>query len=400
MMNSEVASPVKRDRFSELAEDAFSFLGSFMRECSDGRVLVVHHADADGCIAAVYVRQVFRKTHPSAQIEVVPFANHEFTFRKLLRLSAASERKLVVSLDLPVHQEPDIVRRICSSGSRMIIYDHHVQGNSVGIPGFVLELNPLNVGMASHPACYFGYTLFRLFFPSESHRLWLLGAGLIADHALQDYPEVVSRLARSGGDLLAGYKAAEPASAYGTALGRIASRINSGFRYDPGNAAGASLRAVEEAFEADNPLAFFSDGLPTFRRLAELQRLIDLDVKREIQVLKRCDLECSDPPLLFYVSTSRHFIAGVLASIAASENPGVIVAVCSAQEDVFQCEIRRGAQVRIDLTDILKRQRNYFRCISSGGHPAAAGAMIARGEIEGFQLSLLRALREAREGGS
>jgi single-stranded DNA-specific DHH superfamily exonuclease len=393
LMDQKRRDDIERDHFIELVKKVTAFLDFAKIEASGLNALIAHHADADGCIAAVFVDEFLRKSYPSIHCKVLPIANHEFTFRKLEDSVLADEPKIIVTLDLPIHQEPSVINSIVGAGCKLLIYDHHVQQNSVGVRGSVLEINPLREAMPSHPASYFGYSLFHTQFPVLSDRLWLLGVGLIADYALQNYPITVSLLSPKG-DLLNGYRIEDPTSAYKTTLGKIASRINAGYRYQMDSISSICFRAVKQAFEIDDPKTFFSAELPIFKELKRLQDRLNSEIDRECHLLKTLARRTINPPSVFYISQSHHFIAGILASKLAGKDPKLVSVVCFRHRDIMQCELRRGRNVLVDLTDVLTRQSNYFRCISSGGHPAAAGALIQADRVEEFYTSFLRALDE------
>jgi len=129
-MNQDEVERIGFDHFGHLVKKAITFLAFAILE-SNGRVFIAHHADAGGCAAAVFVYEFLRKTCPSIHFDVPPIANHEFTFRKLRDVVLVAKRKLVITLDLPIHQEPAGVDGIVGAACKMLIYDHHIQRNSV-----------------------------------------------------------------------------------------------------------------------------------------------------------------------------------------------------------------------------------------------------------------------------
>jgi single-stranded DNA-specific DHH superfamily exonuclease len=98
--------------------------------------------------------------------------------------------------------------------------------------------------------------------------------------------------------------------------------------------------------------------------------------------------------LCVYLIDTPHYISGLVASALTSIFPAYLILVGQKVADRWSFEIRSGISCGIDITDVLRRQRENYRSLSAGGHPRASGALIKADEVEIFLTTFKEALEE------
>jgi len=362
----------------------------FVRSVSNAdRLLLLYNGDSDGCVAATYLDAILSAIVPDSLRNSHWVGPYSFLFEEEVETVHQQHPDILTALDIPLHQEPDVVAKMRRVAPKVMIYDHHViDREDAQLLRGVVYLNSLLLddSPANHPASFFGYSLARILNPRNSASSWLLGVGLIGDYALDRYPEVQAAIRRSDPSLLEGD------TPYSTILGRINALLNAGFKYDPLAHRGASFDAAREAYLLDNPRYFFDTTYASVRELHEYSDLLHVAVTAELEEFEKGARFFKHVPLVAHRSQSQHFIAGTVASIMAARLPDKVVIVAHRTDSRLQNEIRIGDNLELDLTEILRLQEHWFACLSSGGHPRAAGALIRDNEFESFITSFARAM--------
>jgi single-stranded DNA-specific DHH superfamily exonuclease len=346
-------------------------------------VSLVYGADADGFVASYFVER-WLADETVATISHRAVWNFDYDFRWLPRYVRQAKIDTCVCLDVPVIQEPEVLRSVATD-AEVIIYDHHV------LPPSVSEVDNVQYhnSRISDP---FGRNLttsgFAAFLASLSSPLLLnevviLAAGLYGDRALGHHP-LVTHFIRCNAAAAWG----EPL--HTSLIGQFAELINALFRAKPGTTppgAQARLRNLAQTRSSAEMVKNFSEEFD----LTALKQLVSSDIARGLHEIRAN--ERPDQRLCARILEMETFSVGPVASILAAEQFADVVAIGFPADDRVQFELRAAESSDVDLTAALQRQRLAFQPITSGGHPKAAGALVWRRDATTFVESLSRALR-------
>ena len=122
------------------------------------RPLILYNADADGFAASYFIRKIIRAELKRIPVGTRAVWNFEYDFQWLPAFLQSQECDLVICVDLPIIQEPAVLSQVKDRLS-IIIYDHHVPPDALGLTGEdgLLYLNSRYLGTVSddHPASAF-----------------------------------------------------------------------------------------------------------------------------------------------------------------------------------------------------------------------------------------------------
>ncbi len=390
-MNAELTAPITSTTWWKAALDLYTH--SFLKGKSE-RPLVLYNADIDGFAASYFVFKSLSAIRGNTPLEFRsrPIWNYEYDFQWIPDVLGAATPDLLVCVDLPIIQEPEVLRQ-AATAQDILIYDHHVvPPNLPPLPDNVTFLNPRLLGSPSedHPASAFtgaAALAQNAIIPSD---LLLLAAGLRGDVALARYPELLVSLE----ELIPSY-ACNPLG-WDSPLGRFTSHLNALFRAHPGRDFTnlqqrlAQLLATEAV---DTAVAIFSSEFQLDQAAVDVQREVD---KYRIELTQDTASLTKDG---VFIATPRvkTFSVGIIATILAKQNIAPVVVVGFEAGERVQFELRIAPNADVDLTLVLRDQLTEFRPVTSGGHPMAAGALVWKRDSQRFADTLRRALVRSKK---
>lgn len=361
------------------------FLSVVSRRASDG-VWVLYNADADGFTASYFVMAVIdSQTRPQpVNIQTRAVWNYEYDFGWLVDFAGLNEPGLVICVDIPIIQEPDVLREV-SKTCDVLIYDHHVPPEGICEIRRVFYANSrlLEGNDVDCPASLFAAALAFHAGAAGTMDMPVLACGLCGDNCLHTNKEMVEFLWRQFPALLDDRLLSRPL------INRITSRVNALFRARPGDTpfdAQRELYLLMRRCAAEVAFAQFCSQY----KLDEAQQLVTDEVQPALEFLRA--VEPSKEGLLCEVLDFRTFSVGIVASVLAVQDHAPVVALGFKAGDRVQFEVRTSRDNKIDLTELLKEQKRYFTPISSGGHPKAAGALVRTVDVDKFHSSLKEAI--------
>ena len=359
-----------------------------LRAFASKRIRVLYHADADGFCSSVFVHKVLRHLNPNldrCQIQSRAVWNFEYDFQWVSDWIARERGEAVIGLDLPLAENQEMLDKICRD-HKAAIYDHHVIApRSVpNRPGSLyLNWQMFEPDGVNHPACAFAAGVMeRLGGLSESDEI-LLGAGLLGDRALDNYPDLLRKVCSIAGE----FPERGPSPSFWKG------RINARFRACPGETplqAEQSLIQYLDHYAPWKAFELFSDEY----QLEESSEAVTEEVGRIVGMLERSPWKRVDSCVYWRLVNLETFSGGIIASIFAERKVAPIVAIGTTWEGRVQVELRTAPNANINLGELLQSQKDRFSPLASGGHPEAAGALLKRGQEKHFIESLREIVRE------
>lgn len=316
-------------------------------------------ADADGMVSIGIIITLLQKQLgvESRRITKSSIDNYGYDMREPMGELRSSLPDAVIGVDIPIHQAIDALTELDSLVLSALFYDHHVmkEGTSFLLSlKKILYLNSRIIGYScNHPASYFAYCISEeLGAPIPS---WLVSAGLHGDRALERYPEIVKKV--------------EPSVSYR----KLCTLLNAVGRFHDEQVRSRGIQAVMRICGEQLSWKEFEDSYE-YAELTEYSECISDDVRKEVsRILRRTSISEN---LIIDIAHSPYFIAGVIASIIASQRDGTIVAIAQTNENRTQIEFRLGKNASVDLINVLQVISDKVATLSFGGHPAAAGMLI------------------------
>ena len=383
-MVSELIAPITS---ASWWQTAFERYDSALSRPATQRPLILYNADMDGFAASYFVFKSLQASSGGRAIQSRPVWNFEYDFRWLPNQLTSLNPDLLVCVDLPIIQEPAMLREAANK-CPVIIYDHHVvPSNLPPPPGNVTFLNPRVLGLPSdnHPASAFTGAAAMTQNAIIRSELLLLAAGLKGDWALDKYPAVMEAMKQFAPSF-----AQSPLESH-SPLARFTARINALFRARPGaqlpllQSRLATLIATQPVERA---IAIFADDFELERAAADTQREVNL----YLDILTQDARSPSENGVFFAVPEVQTFSTGLIATLLAKRNVAPVVGIGFQAGDRVQFELRIAPQTRIDLTQVLQAQRAEFQALTSGGHPMASGALILKSDCRRFADTFRKAL--------
>jgi len=348
----------------------------------DHQVFVLYNADVDGFVASYFIH---RAVPSDVRLKSRAVWNYEFDFAWLLPMFSSAPTSNLICVDIPIIQEPEVLHVLTQRHS-ILIYDHHVvpARSGINLEGVFYFNSRLYSGEeSSQPASAFAAGIAAQAVRLRQNDFGILALGLIGDHSLGMYPDLVENLRKFSKEPI------DPLNPWNSWLGRWSSKINAAFRAHPS----VQPERMEETLihAADN--GSLSETLERFSEqfsLDDAVHLVDADVKRGLKIFE----SHSRVSLICRVLDLSTFSVGIVASLLATNGFATVICLGFRTGSRIQFELRRADSTHVDLTQLLTRQRKYFTPITSGGHPVAAGALINASDEESFCTSLRRAFLE------
>lgn len=370
-----------------------NFLKNILSIEAGEEIWLFHHADCDGCVSAIYLSALFRELGLDIKKRFWVLSS-EYDLEVQKSIIKKSPPRVLIFLDLDVVTDGVFLGEWKENVERILIYDHHKielseLKNLLSEKDGIFYLNPrLFDEIYTYPASFFCYELFKKV-SEKNLRHWLLGAGLISDHALNEDSELK-------GKIISDYKNLTQSSTFkDMRLYEVTYLINSGyFHHEVFKKGDLSFEVAWQAFSLNDPKVFFNQDLKETQELQRRREDVDSECSKFVNLAKEnANLE-QKYLLCYYIISSPHYISGLVASGLTSFLPGYIIMIGQLRANKFSLEIRRGKNCDIDITKILRQQKNYYHPLSAGGHPSACGALIRSQDLEVFVETFKQAFLE------
>jgi len=365
-------------------DEGVSRFSDLLLEFKKEDIWLLHHADCDGCVAGVFCSYVINRfqLNLTRRIWVLSSEYDLGLYKELIRKHTPT---VLIFLDLDVVSDGVLLGDWKKKVKRILIYDHHkvetqelkkllIDHNDI----FYLNPRLLPEG-CSFPASYFGYSMFRKF-QDEDSRTWLMGAGLIGDHALDENQGLKEKILSEYYRLLK-FKSKSKGEKN---LQEITSMINAGYFHCNSQKQDVSFELAYNAFLENNPSLFFDSRFDLTREIKFRKYEVATAVSGACAQARQFAIRDEKLPLIVYILESKHYISGLVASALSATFRNDVIVVGQAWRDKFSFEIRRGKDCSIDITQILRIQRSYYKTLSAGGHSPACGALVIREDREKF----------------
>jgi len=352
------------------------------------RFLLLYHADADGFCAGYFISRVLRQYDRQNSTPVTTRAvwNFEFDFAWLPEYCRQSDPSIIICVDIPIIEAVDVLRKI-SGNPKIVIYDHHVVWKSPEDHENVLYVNSrlLDSNQADHPAGYFAASLAYKSGILRKEEIALLACSLHCDKSLGNNEPVLSFLARE-------FTALPGRSiSINSVIKHFTSQINIYFKGNPQKTSGKLLHQVADFIDNHSfveTTLWFSENFD----INDADKRVSREVGFFLRLLRNAVV--SEEGLLCEVLACETFCVGIIASVLSAEKRAAVVAVGYHAGDKMAFEIRTREDNNVNLADLLKKQRDNFIPLTSGGHPKAAGALILSKDIGRFRRSFRKSLGE------
>ena len=356
---------------------------------NDESVMVLYNADVDGFAASFFVYRYLLASNNilASQFQSRPIWNYEYDFQWVPQFIGQAKPDLVVCVDIPIIQEPNVLNAV-QKECRIVIYDHHVVPPNVETPRdktLFLNSRALSDSNEDHPASAFSAAAANQIGALSINDLPILATGLKGDWALKKYPEFAEQLEK----LLPGFMG-DP-SDWNTPLSKFTAQLNALFRAHPGQQFQDLHNRLAYIFDTEpvnDAIATFVDEFQLKKAAADVQ----LEVDTYLKELEKMALSQTQGGIFIAVPKVKTFNVGILATILARRNIAPVVAIGYEAGERVQFELRIASDAKIDLTKVLREQRTSFQPLTSGGHPMAAGALVWKRDIQRFEDSIREAL--------
>jgi len=383
MEMSEIFCPLTdADWWDDVADKFLSVLRQHKHE----RICLLYNADADGFTASYFVLGIIDSlTRPEpANVQTRAVWNYEYDFSWLPDFVADNNPAVIICVDIPIIQEPDILQKI-SKECEILIYDHHIPPERLDPITQVFYANShlLEAKDVDYPASFFAAALAFSADAAARVDIPVLACGLCCDNCLFTNKQMTKFLWQWFPALMDAPADARPP------LKRLTSRLNALFRANPDHTpadAQTDLYMLLRSFPAEDAFIQFCRQY----NLDNAQWLITQEVQPALDFLRA--VEPSRGGLICQVLDFTTFSVGIVASVLAVETCAPVIALGFQVAGRVQFELRTNRDNTIDLTELLKAKRRFFTPISSGRHPKAAGALVDTADVAKFQTSLQKAL--------
>ncbi|MBI5398862.1 DHH family phosphoesterase [Candidatus Woesearchaeota archaeon] len=344
------------------------------------RIALVHDTDPDGICSGVLVATSVERIRQKP-VDLVISKDHgkvTLTDGNLKMLQQHKINKLFTT-DLGVDGDPATLKR-AEETCEIIIFDHHKLVNDVNSPRTILiksQYLVTRIDPSQYPASKLVYDLFSRHV-DLSDRDWLAAAGLIADASAKTWQTFLDVL-------FVKYGEKKLDNIFDTPFGMVGRIITSTIGIEEGQ--------VSALFECVLEAKSYRDILASrFRKYeekysAELQRCINEHKKKAEfhRELERMWYEIKSPyKINSPVSTILSFMPEYLSTT---------IIVLQDMHDGFYAISGRRQDGKVAMNDLLADCVNGLENANGGGHRPAAGAKVAKKDLQIFKERFMKALQ-------
>jgi single-stranded DNA-specific DHH superfamily exonuclease len=351
------------------------FISCFPRPGSpegDRPLLIAYHGDGDGCTSAYFVQRFLKGPARSYWVETP-----DFDFEKAETHILGQHPQLLIFLDMPVYNRPDMIRKLMDQGIRVFIYDHHHPGTCslCDSDPHLLYINPaMEKDSTAYPTCLFAWELLEEKTSFEKEVLYM---GLYTETWLERVPifqEFSPELQEK--------------------LKETAKRIHASFLVQEAGTTHLALNFLLKA-QAINSLHTALRSLRENEILANIHDLIQHEKSWLMREVLDSIRKLIQPRYILIRIQSEIRVCGLIASELRWKYPHLVVGIWQKWKDRLICELRRGMACRIDLASLIEGVKAGIPLLTGGGHPEAA-AFAA--EEEAFFQALRKIKSQLAEG--
>ena len=339
---------------------------------STGKKLLVYHSDLDGMCSAALMLRFF------GGFELIP-REGPMMEDKFVRALAERKPSVMVVLDIPIDQEWRKVELLQKQvpGMRLAVIDHHVPEKDLGKGGNV-HMNPRFGGDLYIPASCMVYRLLEELGCDVKPFVWIAAMGVIGDYGIEDCRGLLR----------------ECESRYPGSIGKdpMKSRIK-----DLGDHVMASVilhgqKGVSRSTELLLKAGSYEDirGNKYFSACGEK---VAAELRRILADFEKRKKEHPGLDLIVYRLQSRLNVASTVSTIVAAKHPDKIIIIEKISGGWVKVSARYQAG-DISLNALMKE--TVAGIGSGGGHPKAAGGLVARKDIGEFERRLVSRLTELK----
>ncbi len=366
-----------------------------IKQYKNSGILILYNADADGFVSTHFLCRIYNKiARKQSRLFFKAVWNYEFKFEWLEEYLFDKSISLVICLDLPIIQEPEVLHSLTLSGKKFLIYDHHIVPQKYlpieGVSYFNSRL--LDNEKSNHPTSIISALLADHVVNLTYNEYLIAAIGLLGDQSLHLYPEYYSLLQEKSRDLF------NSDNLWKSRFGKITSLINAFFRANPSKNPKDIHWVLLNLIQKEDDFINIIDSLNSKYGFEIAQKMVNDEVNYYINKLSNSYTEQINKEFICLVLPMRTFSVGIIATILAKRNIAPMVAIGFNADNTIQFEIRRADSEKRSIIDILNIQKKYFTPLTAGGHPMAAGALVKKGDENKFCISFTKAMRETLKG--
>lgn len=363
------------------------------------QAFLLFHDDADGCCAAAVLLDLF-STQKSSNITIpITYASPE---KHSVEITPRLQRKLrekkpkhIISVDLALTKTHRKIGRLLSSlNARMLVYDHHTQSKSLQWPKECTHLNPLKYNLGNIPASYFSYILHKHYTKKDNSN-WVAATGVVADYRTGECQDLIRKV-KDQYPYLYPFKTIDQPTALKSPLMIMGHLVNSGYQHSDYPGAKIAVEALLEALSLEDPKALLEGKTKKTSLLHKFRLEVEKELKKHLDNFQlKADLQLNSK-LVFYSIEPKFNITSEISTQLEHGYPNTIIAVISPETPkTLKVSLRRGINVKTDLSLLAEEASNNLENGSGGGHKDAAGCILQNKDLARWKTNLLRLLQEA-----
>ncbi|MGD2125836.1 MAG: hypothetical protein PVG99_07130 [Desulfobacteraceae bacterium] len=316
---------------------------------SERPIIIAYHGDGDGCCAAYFMQRYVRRP-PLFYWVSTP----DFDFVKAEHYLTKQNPLLMIFLDMPVYNRPEMIERLSTQG-KVFIYDHHYPGicDAFQSNDNVFYVNPVidHEGKA-FPTALFGWEILteKAAFDKE-----VLFMGLYTETWLQEIP-LFEEFGAPSQDCLK----------------EVAKRIHASFLMQD---TGTDHYALNFLLKASNGGTIIGKQPQEIREYYILENIHGLIQHEKGWLIRRLSADIRslvNPKFILKKIDSKMRLSGLIASELRWKHPRLVVGIWQRWKERFICELRRGQECEVNLASLVERVKSEVPLKTGGGHPAAA----------------------------
>lgn len=351
----------------------------FVDALEAGTVAVVYHGDLDGAMGGAYLRRAL--TDRGFTTKAYWVATEEYHFEHMIRWLGQIRPTACVFSDISIENSVATLRTVAEMVTGpVIVCDHHYASTDQDLPSKVLVANPtprLQQGETPVPT----FVLADIVAASSAMYLpeWLLILAIFAEGVDEFYRAELANLRTAA---FGNYPLLNREFYRRSGLQRATSLIRAEFSTSN---KGHHVIGLLDRIISGQIRTFEEFKTELERSVGGLSSAIGRETSQVIDDwAARIAKDPSGKQLVVVPVESEYSIAGPVASVLRAKFLDRIVAAFQIRDGYAIIEIRARNDGPHNLPEALKRVSYYVPVVNSGGHPSAAGALIAAADVERF----------------
>jgi len=262
--------------------------------------------------------------------------------------------------------------------AKILIVDHHIPKKYYGIN----YVNPrLKKSKIYIPTTCLAYSIYE---SNKKNMLWLAGVGILSDHGVRNCLHIFEELKRKNPDLIENVKSRnivfdENVLFDNSMLGMLTKIIDSGRVVKGIDGAKFVIKTLLKTNNYEKLLYGSAKQTETILRWyciskKEMENLINDFEKRKKKIGR----------VLFYEFKSKLKIKSSLAGTLSDKYKDKIIVISQLQRSNYKISMRRGKNLNVNLSKMIKTAISDIPGASGGGHPEAVGGTIPKKYMKFF----------------